>query len=57
MEKKNPSDVSLNNVMGMSNGEFRVWTYMKLKSIAEKLSWHTVLMLLILGAILGTRLL
>ena len=36
-EEMNPDSVSLEDVQGMNEGEFRQWTYLKINEICDKL--------------------
>ena len=55
---RNPDDIcniSIEKVMDLDDGEFRLWTFMRFNSIDSKLKWHTILLLMILGAIVTLR--
>jgi len=56
-EEMNPDSVSLEDVQGMSEGEFRQWTYLKINEICDKLGKVENRQWIILGSILLTILL
>jgi len=50
-------NTDLGTIMDLSEKEFKIWVFFSFQNIRRRLNWHTVLLLLILGAILGTGLL
>ena len=52
--KEHSSD--LDTVIRFSNREFRIWTFIKFKSINSKLNLAIYMLLILLSAVLGVRL-
>jgi len=48
-------NIPIEKIMDLDDGEFRLWVFMRFNSIDSKLKWHTALLLMILGTIIGLR--